>query len=116
MPTTGPSHATASCGRNELVIEPTNQHQQSPQETSTRGLVLLVVLVVLLAVWMYSQGARSLAPATVDDSYSPPIVLVGFKADAWFLPDDPLLGFVEIPSGPFLMGGAPPTDPLAFDN
>lgn len=27
-----------------------------------------------------------------------------FRADAWYLPDEPLLGFVEIPEGPFLMG------------
>ena len=27
-----------------------------------------------------------------------------FRADAWYLPDEPLLGFVEIPAGPFLMG------------
>jgi len=27
-----------------------------------------------------------------------------FQADAWYLPDEPLLGFVEIPAGPFLMG------------
>src|SRR5262249_30000333 len=27
-----------------------------------------------------------------------------FPADAWYLPDEPLLGFVEIPAGPFLMG------------
>ena len=27
-----------------------------------------------------------------------------FRADAWFLPDEELLGFVEIPAGPFLMG------------
>ncbi len=27
-----------------------------------------------------------------------------FRADAWNLPDEPLLGFVEIPAGPFLMG------------
>src|SRR5262245_46175791 len=24
-----------------------------------------------------------------------------FRADAWFLPNEPLLGFVEIPTGPF---------------
>ena len=113
---TGPSHASAYRGRNEPVSEPTNQHQQSPKETSTTGLVLLVALVVLFAVWMYSQGARTPAASQVEVTYSPPTALAGFKADAWFLPDDPLLGFVEIPSGPFLMGGAPPTDPLAFDN
>ena len=27
-----------------------------------------------------------------------------FRADAWFLPAEPLLGFVEVPAGPFLMG------------
>ena len=27
-----------------------------------------------------------------------------FRAEAWYLPDEPLLGFVEIPAGPFLMG------------
>jgi formylglycine-generating enzyme required for sulfatase activity len=27
-----------------------------------------------------------------------------FRVDAWYLPDEPMLGFVEIPEGPFLMG------------
>ena len=27
-----------------------------------------------------------------------------FRADAWYLPDEPLLGFVEVPAGPFKMG------------
>ena len=40
----------------------------------------------------------------------------GFRRDAWFLPDDHLLGFVEIPAGPFTMGSDPAKDPLAFDN
>jgi formylglycine-generating enzyme required for sulfatase activity len=30
-----------------------------------------------------------------------------FRADAWHLPDEPLLGFVEIPAGSFLMGSLP---------
>ena len=81
-----------------------------------RPLTLLAALVVVFAVWMYSQVARSPATTEVDVTYTPPTALSGFRADAWFLPDDALLGFVEIPSGPFLMGGAPPTDPLAFDN
>lgn len=38
-----------------------------------------------------------------------------FDPDRWFLPRDPLLGFVEIPAGPFLMGSAE-GDPQAFDN
>ena len=45
-----------------------------------------------------------------------PDSLSGFRHDAWFLPDDPRLGFVEIPAGPFLMGSAPSIDGQAFDN
>lgn len=44
-----------------------------------------------------------------------PRELPGFRADAWFLPDEELLGFVEIPAGPFVMGSDPAEDPLAFD-
>jgi formylglycine-generating enzyme required for sulfatase activity len=36
-----------------------------------------------------------------------------FRADAWFLPDEPLLGFVEIPAGPFRMGSDPQKDKQA---
>ncbi len=42
--------------------------------------------------------------------------LLGFRADAWFLPDEELLGFVEIPAGPFVMGSDPAIDALAFEN
>jgi formylglycine-generating enzyme required for sulfatase activity len=27
-----------------------------------------------------------------------------FRSDVWYLPDEPLLGFVEVPAGPFVMG------------
>ncbi len=37
-----------------------------------------------------------------------------FRPDAWYLPDEPLLGFVEIPPGPFLMGSDPRQDPSAY--
>ncbi|MGH8068966.1 MAG: SUMF1/EgtB/PvdO family nonheme iron enzyme [Candidatus Entotheonellia bacterium] len=38
-----------------------------------------------------------------------------FRADAWYLPDEPLLGLVEIPAGPFLMGSDKARDPGARD-
>jgi hypothetical protein len=38
-----------------------------------------------------------------------------FRADAWYLPNEPLLGFVEIPAGPFLIGSDKARDPEAFD-
>ncbi len=39
-----------------------------------------------------------------------------FRADAWFLPDEPLLGFVEVPGGPFVMGSDKKKDPMALDS
>ncbi len=39
-----------------------------------------------------------------------------FRAEAWSLPDEPLLGFVEIPAGPFLMGSDKGRDREAFDD
>jgi formylglycine-generating enzyme required for sulfatase activity len=37
-----------------------------------------------------------------------------FRLDAWDLPDEALLGFVEIPPGPFLMGSDPNQDPSPY--
>jgi formylglycine-generating enzyme required for sulfatase activity len=37
-----------------------------------------------------------------------------FRADTWHLPDEPLLGFVEIPAGPFLMGSDEERDSWVF--
>jgi formylglycine-generating enzyme required for sulfatase activity len=38
-----------------------------------------------------------------------------FDPDHWYLPEDPMLGFVEIPAGPFLMGSDKKRDSKAFD-
>ena len=38
-----------------------------------------------------------------------------FRPDRFFLPDDPLLGLIEIPAGPFLMGSDPKRDENAKD-
>ena len=38
-----------------------------------------------------------------------------FRADAWYLPAEPLLGFRRIPAGPFLMGSDPTRDADAYD-
>lgn len=39
-----------------------------------------------------------------------------FQESIWQLPDESLLGFVEIPAGPFPMGSNPLIDPMAFEN
>ncbi len=38
------------------------------------------------------------------------------REDAWYLPDDPMLGFVEIPEGKFLMGSDPKRGQYAQDD
>jgi formylglycine-generating enzyme required for sulfatase activity len=37
-----------------------------------------------------------------------------FRADTWYLPNEKLLGFVEIPEGSFLMGSDKKSDPEAY--
>jgi formylglycine-generating enzyme required for sulfatase activity len=82
--------------------------------------VPLASLGLVVAVWLALQVARS--PAAVDAARAGPSTRVplppaleGFRADAFFLPDDAFLGFVEIAAGPFVMGSDPALDPLAYD-
>jgi formylglycine-generating enzyme required for sulfatase activity len=49
-----------------------------------------------------------LAEGTVD--------LAGFRSELWQLPDDPLLGFVEIPAGSFRIGSDSVIDRQAYEN
>jgi formylglycine-generating enzyme required for sulfatase activity/energy-coupling factor transporter ATP-binding protein EcfA2 len=39
-----------------------------------------------------------------------------FDPEHWYLPDEPLLGFVKIPEGPFLMGSDPEHDQDAYED
>ncbi|MBM4185275.1 MAG: formylglycine-generating enzyme family protein [Gemmatimonadetes bacterium] len=78
----------------------------------------LAAVGLVLAVWL----SLSLAPDAPAGQATPeapavelPAELAGFRADAWFLPDDGMLGFVEVPGGPFTMGSDRAVDPLAFD-
>ncbi len=83
------------------------------------GPATLALLIIGAAIWLGLQpapgdgGAATGAPPRASAT---PAELPGFRADAWFLPDDAQLGFVEIPAGPFPMGAAPTTDAQAFDN
>ena len=94
-------------------------HEGGGPPPSMGGITLVVALVLGVAVWMALQRPQresggdmerlSRLTASLGD-------LSGFRSDAWFLPDEGLLGFVEVPAGPFLMGSDPAIDPLAFDN
>lgn len=76
----------------------------------SRSASNLVALALLLGSVTACQAPTPPAGPTL------PATLDGYRADAWFLPDDPLLGFVEIPAGPFVMGSDPAVDPQAYDN
>jgi formylglycine-generating enzyme required for sulfatase activity len=56
-------------------------------------------LVALLEAGVLSAGPRSKAGGLLAQLGDP-----RFRADAWYLPDEVLLGFVEIPAGTFLTG------------
>ena len=83
------------------------------------GMAFVAALVLAVAVWMALQPLQSESAANADHvsrlmaGFGDPM---GLRSDAWFLPDEGLLGFVEIPAGPFLMGSDPAIDRLAFDN
>ncbi len=89
---------------------------ESPAPPSdARGIAVIAALTLAVAGWLYSQRPDAGAAATAG-TVSDNTALPGFRADAWFLPDDELLGFTEIPAGPFQMGSDPKVDPRAFDN
>jgi len=60
-------------------------------------------------------GDQPQLPPSID-STAQPTELSGFRADAWFLPEGELLGFVEVAAGEFVMGSDPAIDALAFAN
>jgi formylglycine-generating enzyme required for sulfatase activity len=92
--------------------------EASTNERRRRWGVPVAEVVLVGAVWLALQlagrdpGADQVMPGT---DVSLPGNLSGFRADAWYLPDDALLGFVEVAEGPFLMGSDPSVDSLAFD-
>ena len=70
----------------------------------------------LFVLALLAAGAAACDAPAPSATPTLPATLDGYRADAWFLPDDPLLGFVEIPAGPFVMGSDPAVDPQAYDN
>src|SRR5215813_14469765 len=56
-----------------------------------------------LVAWLKSAQLSPIQRVAIGDT----LARLGdprFRADAWYLPDEPLLGWVEIPAGMFLMG------------
>ena len=85
----------------------------SGKQWATSAVLNLLILVVVACCQCSPsdrRGGEGLLPKVHLAELS------GFRADAWYLPDDKLFGFVEIPGGQFVMGSDPSIDPLAYDN
>jgi formylglycine-generating enzyme required for sulfatase activity len=79
---------------------------------------ILAAAGLIAAVWIALRLAPSVPPSAAEEgppSIALPAELAGFRPEAWYLPDEELLGFVEIPAGTFIMGSDRARDPLAFD-
>jgi formylglycine-generating enzyme required for sulfatase activity len=105
--------------RNAAPEKPLNAANSVTSKDPARvvGLAIVTLIVVFVTAWLYVRGRAAIAspvrPATA------PIEAVNdarFRADAWYLPDEPMLGFVEIPAGSFLMGSDPAIDRAAYEN
>jgi formylglycine-generating enzyme required for sulfatase activity len=92
------------------------QPAQSHRAVWIGSAVLAALVAIVVAVLIQARSQPSASAKPVQYSIPSGAQMDGFRADAWFLPKDDLLGFVEIPGGPFLMGSDPAKDPLAFDN
>jgi formylglycine-generating enzyme required for sulfatase activity len=80
--------------------------------------VALAAAGLVAAVWISLVLSESTATRRADAAGEPVPdfgQVPGFLSDAWYLPDEELLGFVEIPGGPFTMGSDPAADTAAFD-
>lgn len=93
---------------------------QPTPERARPAVVPIASAVLVIAVWTSLElsqrlpgGAGEASPPPVDIEV--PTNIEGFRSSAWYLPDDDLLGFVEVPAGPFTMGSDPGADSLAFD-
>lgn len=74
--------------------------------------------VELVRRWLVSILEREQLPAVERAAAGDALGRLGdprFPADAWYLPDKPLLGFVEVPAGTFLMGSNTERDAKSFD-
>jgi len=84
----------------------------TPAAPGRTGYVLLAAVVAAVFFWLSRN-----APGELPEMATAGIAGVdGFRAGSWLLPDDDLLGFVEIPPGAFIMGSDPLRDPMAYGN
>jgi len=83
----------------------------------TLRLVLIFASVSIASVVMLAVPRSSVLAQQPDSQFSiSPEDSISFRADNFYLSNDSMLGFVEVPAGPFQMGSNPLVDPMAFEN
>lgn len=95
--------------------EPTNSNNSAVTTVPSRtvGFTLMSIIILFVAYWMNSQSNPD---SNVESQASTSDAVTGFNNQAWFLPADSQLGFVEIPAGEFTMGSNPALDRMAYEN
>ena len=80
----------------------------------TVGFFIMSAIIVFVAIWMSVQGddreSTDLSEQSKLENYSASL------PSELRLPNLPLLGFVEVEAGEFLMGSNPLLDRLAYEN
>ncbi len=103
--------------REHRVQQPKESAGRSPRQLA--AIVFLAALVLAASMWAHRDSSSAVGPIQAEVVLPPASSsgdLSGFRSEAWLLPDDERLGFVEIPAGPFQMGSDPTLDGEAFDN
>jgi len=101
-------------GTEKQSSAPANSNQAKVPGRTT-GFTLMTLMILVAGFWL--QNSANLSDGNDDAALSQTAdTLAGFNADAWFLPADDLLGFVEIPAGEFIMGSNPALDNMAYEN
>lgn len=89
----------------------TNSAPEQAVPSRTLGLSFMCLAIVFVAVWMQMQaGSQDRVAGSVESAETE------LSAETWYLPDEPLLGFVNIPAGVFTMGSNPTLDRMAYEN
>ena len=95
-----------------------NDSQASEPKVPSRtiGFSVMSVVIAIVAAFLFQQQNQQSTDSAPGSEIPIPSEVDGFRSDQWYLPDDPLLGFVEIPAGSFTMGSNPALDRMAYEN
>ena len=104
--------------KQESTDQSTNMNPEEKVPGRTIGVIVMTLTIVFVAFWMNQQNDQLVNQdlSLMSGGSASVRASDGFRADAWFLADDDLLGFVEIPAGPFIMGSNPAVDRMAYEN